>query len=184
MRRAYALQTVVCAVWDLDDGQRLFLDDARKWGRVRLSPDWRAATADLGVEALGPSLDAAALHAITRGRRRGLKATLLDQALIAGLGNIYTDEALFRAGLHPALPAGDLDETRARCLANAIQDVLEEAIEMNGTSIDWIYPGGQMQDYLRVYGRTGKPCHRCTTPIERLVVAQRGTHVCPACQRL
>jgi formamidopyrimidine-DNA glycosylase len=108
---------------------------------------------------------------------------LLDQSFLAGLGNIYVDESLFRARLHPLTPACALSTRQAQALHGHIQQVLRQAIDACGTSIDWIYPQGQMQDYLRVYGRAGEPCIVCAATIERLVVAQRGTWVCPRCQR-
>lgn len=114
---------------------------------------------------------------------RALKALLLDQALLAGLGNIYTDEALFRAGLHPARPANTLSASEAVRLHAAIVAVLTEGLAANGTSFDWIWPGGHMQDNLRVYGRGGRPCPTCGAPIARARVGQRSTHYCPLCQR-
>ena len=114
--------------------------------------------------------------------QRLLKPLLLDQAFIAGLGNIYTDEALHLAGLHPTRHADELDEIQAQKLLQAIRQVLEEGIRRNGASFDWVYRGGSFQNSFRVYQRTGKPCPVCGTPVERLVIGQRGTHFCPACQ--
>ncbi|MCK4342485.1 MAG: formamidopyrimidine-DNA glycosylase, partial [Phycisphaerae bacterium] len=115
-------------------------------------------------------------------RKRQLKPLLLDQSVLAGLGNIYTDEALYRAGLHPALRAHRLTNEQVRALHSAIRYILRLAIRRHGTSIDWIYPGGWMQKHLQVYGRAGEACRRCGTPIVALRVAQRGTHICPGCQ--
>jgi len=111
-----------------------------------------------------------------------LKPLLMDQHFIAGLGNIYTDEALFDAGLHPKRLANGLSRLEAARLLGSIRKVLLEGIRRNGASIDWMYRGGGFQQVLRVYQRTGKPCVRCGTPIERMVLGQRGTHFCPRCQ--
>ncbi len=172
----------VRAVWDLDDGGRLLLCDARKFGRVVHTRDLAAATADLGPEPLGRDFTPGLLSGLLRARRRQLKPLLLDQRVVAGLGNIYTDEALHRAGLHPLTRSDRLRAADVERLHAAIRAVLREAIRHHGTSLDWIYPGGWMQRRLRVYGRTGEPCRTCGTPIVGLRVGQRGTHVCPRCQ--
>jgi formamidopyrimidine-DNA glycosylase len=172
----------VRTTWHLDDGNRLLLCDARKFGRIICAPDLAAVTANLGVEPLGRGFTAARLAKELHKRGRQLKPLLLDQSVIAGLGNIYADESLFRAGLHPTTRSNRLDDRQVAALREAIRAVLREAIRYRGTSFDWIYPSGQMQGRLLVYGRTGEPCPRCNTPIERLRVAQRGTHICPRCQ--
>jgi formamidopyrimidine-DNA glycosylase len=107
---------------------------------------------------------------------------LLDQTFLAGLGNIYTDEALHIAKLHPLEISDSISEKQAKALHEAIRKVLKEGILRNGASIDWIYRGGEYQHYFRVYDRAGEPCNVCGTPIQRLVVGQRGTHICPNCQ--
>lgn len=172
----------VRTVFTLDDGQRLLFCDARKFGRVTYADDLAVATAGLGVEPLSREFTPALLATLLRSRARQMKPLLLDQAVIAGLGNIYADEALFRARLHPLTPSSRLRSQQIAALHTAIRDVLREAIRRHGTSIDWIYPGGWMQKHLRVYGRTGEPCRECGTPIAALRVAQRGTHICPTCQ--
>lgn len=174
----------VRATWDLDDGQRLLFCDARKFGRIIFTRDLPAATAGLGPEPLERAFTPAVLANLLRTRRRQLKPLLLDQSVLAGLGNIYTDEALFRAGLHPAAKSDRLTDAQVRNLHESIRNVLREAIRRHGTTIDWIYPGGWMQKHLRVYGRTGEPCRNCQTPIVALRLAQRGTHICPRCQPL
>ena len=171
------------ATWDLDDGGRLLFCDARKFGRIIYTRDLAAATASLGPEPLERAFTPAVLKQILHRRRRQLKPLLLDQTVIAGLGNIYTDEALFRAGLHPAMRSHRLNDEQVRGLHTAIRAVLRLAIRHHGTSIDWIYPGGWMQERLQVYGRAGEPCRRCGTSIVALRLAQRGTHICPKCQR-
>jgi len=174
----------VRTIWNLDDGSRLLFCDARKFGRVIYAKDLAHATADLGVEPLSREFTRAALTQLLRRRKRQLKALLLDQTLVAGLGNIYTDEALFRAGIHPLTRSDTLQRRPIAALHAAIRAVLREAIRCHGTSIDWIYPGGWMQKHLRVYGRTGEPCPQCGSRIEYLRVGQRGTHVCRVCQPL
>jgi formamidopyrimidine-DNA glycosylase len=172
----------VRSTWEFDDGSRLLFCDARKFGRVTYTRDLDAETAGLGPEPLNRGFTAGVLGDLLRRRKRQLKPLLLDQTVIAGLGNIYTDEALFRAGLHPARRSDGLSDEQVRRLHAAIRQVLRLAIRNHGTSIDWIYPGGWMQERLLVYGRTGESCRTCGTPIVALRVAQRGTHVCPRCQ--
>ncbi|MEW6249981.1 MAG: bifunctional DNA-formamidopyrimidine glycosylase/DNA-(apurinic or apyrimidinic site) lyase [Planctomycetota bacterium] len=172
----------VRAWWDLDSGDRLLFCDARKFGRIVYTRDLAAATAVLGPEPLDRSFTPAALAGLLRARRRQLKPLLLDQTVIAGLGNIYTDEALFCARLHPLTPSDRLSDAAVIRLHRAVRDVLRRAIRNHGTTIDWIYPDGWMQRKLLVYGRTGAPCRRCGRPIAALRVAQRGTHICPRCQ--
>lgn len=171
------------AVFELDDGLRLHFCDARKFGRIVLCGDVERGTGGLGVEPLSAAFSAARLGKLLAGRRRQLKPLLLDQRVIAGLGNIYTDEALFRAGIHPLEPSDRIDGARVKRLHAAIRAVLKDGIRRNGASIDWVYPGGRMQDFFRVYGREGEACVTCGTTIAYLRVAQRGTHVCPRCQR-
>ena len=174
----------VRALWEFDRGERLLFCDARKFGRIELIPTMDVLDQRLGLEPLGPAFTVPALRALFAKRARKLKPLLLDQTLIAGLGNIYADEALFRARLHPLERANRLGDTAIRSLHRAIVRVLREAIQNNGTSFDWVYPGGRMQRSLRVYGQEGRPCRRCKTPIVYFRVAQRGTHICPCCQEL
>ena len=172
----------VRATWQLDDGHRLLFCDARKFGRIIHTRDLAAHDARLGVEPLAPAFTSSWLRAALQRRARQLKPLLLDQTVIAGLGNIYVDESLHRAGLHPLRRSDRLSREQAAALRDAIRAVLREAIRRNGTSIDWVYPTGTMQNHLRAYGRTGEPCDRCSTPIQRLLVGQRSTHICPRCQ--
>ena len=107
---------------------------------------------------------------------------LLDQRFIAGIGNIYADESLHRAKLHPQRIAATLTSTDAERLFSIVQTVLQEGIQANGASFDWVYPDGNFQENFRVYGQTGKPCNECGTEIVRILVGQRSTHYCPQCQ--
>ncbi len=171
----------------LDDGHELLFVDVRKFGRLLAVDALEELLGELGPEPLGPDFDAAWLHGALRARRRALKPLLLDQTFLAGLGNIYVDEALFRAGLHPLRRSDRLDARAAERLAAAIRAVLAEAIRREGSSFDTFYRTpegrpGSYQDQFQVYGRDGKPCRACGTPIRRSVVSQRGTHVCPRCQ--
>ena len=163
-------------------GQAMHLEDTRKFARAVWTGDVAAATRGLGVEPLGPQFTVDWLAAGLRDCSRQLKPALLDQSFIAGLGNIYCDEALHHAGLHPLRRTDRLSRSEAAALHAAIRHVLETGIAHNGASIDWVYPDGQMQNFFHAYGRAGQPCRRCGAAIRRLVVAQRGTHICPRCQ--
>lgn len=166
----------------LDDERRLAFNDTRKFGRVWLTDDPQQVLAELGPEPLDPDFTWQDFYRALQGRHRQLKPLLLDQHFIAGLGNIYSDEALHRSKLHPLMQSDQLSEAQSRELLESIRFVLSEGIRRNGTSIDWVYRGGDFQNYLRAYGQTGNPCPVCGTPIERLIVGQRSTHICPNCQ--
>jgi formamidopyrimidine-DNA glycosylase len=175
-------------VWlTLDDGRVLHFDDVRKFGRFTYSADPARDLAALGPEPLEPGFDGAWLAGALRARRRALKPLLLDQTFLAGLGNIYVDESLHRAGLHPRCHAHRVAPRQAERLAHEIRAVLEAAVAREGSSFDAFYrtpegkPGG-FQDEFRVYDRAGRPCTTCATLIRRIVVGQRGTHFCPVCQ--
>jgi formamidopyrimidine-DNA glycosylase len=166
-----------------DDIRQLAFNDPRKFGRVWASRKPGDVLLALGPEPLEEALTPARFQAMLSSRKRLLKPLLLDQSFLAGLGNIYTDEALHLAKLHPLRSSDDLSRDEARHLLSAIQKVLREGIARNGASIDWVYRGGDFQNHFRVYGREGQPCPICGTPITRLVVGQRGTHVCERCQQ-
>jgi formamidopyrimidine-DNA glycosylase len=138
----------------------------------------------LGPEPLGTNFTAAWLHNELHKRRRQLKPLLLDQTFLAGLGNIYSDEALHMAKLHPLAASDSVTARQAEALHEAIHNVLNEGIRRNGASFDWVYRGGEFQNYFRVYGRTGEKCPVCGTEIKRILVGQRSTHYCPKCQKL
>ncbi|MDJ0975678.1 MAG: bifunctional DNA-formamidopyrimidine glycosylase/DNA-(apurinic or apyrimidinic site) lyase [Planctomycetota bacterium] len=170
------------------DGERGFqFVDVRKFGRFVYAEDEAAVLPPLGPEPLGDAFTAAWFRRALAGRKRMLKPLLLDQSFVAGLGNIYVDEALFTTGLHPLRRSDRVPAKKADALHAAIRDTLAEAIEREGSSFDTFYrtpegQPGQYQHQFQVYGRTGKPCRRCERPIRRLVVGQRGTHVCTRCQ--
>ncbi|HEY3344802.1 MAG TPA: bifunctional DNA-formamidopyrimidine glycosylase/DNA-(apurinic or apyrimidinic site) lyase [Anaerolineaceae bacterium] len=169
---------------DFSDGRRLTFVDPRKFGRVWLSDRPDEVLPSLGPEPLEDGFTPDWLFSSLNARDRHLKPLLLDQSFIAGLGNIYTDEALYRAQLHPLRPASGLTRAESDRLWLAIREVLAEGIDRQGSSIDWVYRGGDFQNYFSAYQRTGEACPRCGTPIERIVVGQRGTHFCPVCQPL
>jgi formamidopyrimidine-DNA glycosylase len=164
-------------------GSKLVFNDTRKFGRVWLVRDPQDVLGGLGPEPLSEAFTAQMLYDGLQSRHRQLKPLLLDQSFLAGMGNIYTDEALHKARLHPLAVSDTVKWEQAQALWVAIREVLLEGIRRNGASIDWVYRGGEFQNYFRVYDREGQPCPVCGTLIERLVVGQRGTHICPNCQR-
>ncbi|HLW00511.1 MAG TPA: DNA-formamidopyrimidine glycosylase [Ktedonobacterales bacterium] len=176
------------AVFLLDDGCRLVFTDPRKFGRIALYPtsELSAALHGLGLEPLGEEFTPEALGKLLAGRSRQMKPLLLDQTCIAGIGNIYADESLFRAGIHPLRRAETLTPPEVARLHAAIREVLELGIEHGGTTFgrhqDIWGEAGRNRAHLAVYQRAGEPCLRCGTPLVRVVVAQRGTHFCPTCQ--
>ena len=169
-------------VLEFTSGWRLAFNDTRKFGRVWLTADPQEVLAGLGPEPLDRGLSSAEFFRRLHSHSRQLKPLLMDQTFLAGLGNIYTDEALHLARLHPLSLSDKINEEQSSRLLASIRQVLEAGIQRNGTSIDWVYRGGDYQNYLRVYGRTGEACPVCGTPIERIVLGQRSTHYCPVCQ--
>src|SRR5512143_535963 len=161
----------------------LAFNDTRKFGRVWLTANAEEITGRLGPEPLSEEVTPPWLSDALHRRHRQLKPLLLDQTFLAGLGNIYTDESLHRAGLHPLALSDSVGMKKAERLHAAIQATLQEGIRRNGASFDWVYRGGDFQNYFRVYDREGQPCPVCGTPIQRLIVGQRGTHICPNCQK-
>ncbi|MCG0239875.1 MAG: bifunctional DNA-formamidopyrimidine glycosylase/DNA-(apurinic or apyrimidinic site) lyase [Firmicutes bacterium] len=178
-------------VFHLDDGQELRYQDQRTFGGFHLpDPDGRGTPEGLltlGPEPLDDAFTPAYLHSRLAGRRAPVKAVLLDQSAVAGLGNIYADESLFRAGIRPDRPAGEVTPEEAEALWAAIRAVLAEAIAHRGTTFSLYLDGeGRAGDYyrlLRVFGRQGQPCPRCGAAVVKSRVAGRGTHWCPQCQR-
>ncbi len=175
-------------VFTMDRGEELRFHDPRKFGRVWLLEDEAALLGRLGPEPLEPAFSVAVLAARLKGRRQRLKPLLLDQQTLAGLGNIYVDEALFSAGLHPLRRADSLSAAELSDLHRAIREVLAAGVAARGTSFstggyrDLTGNMGEMQGSLQVFRRGGQPCPRCGRAIRRLVVGGRSTHVCEACQ--
>ena len=181
--------THVRAVLGLDDGTEVAYRDVRRFGTWLLLEPGELEPylgARLGGEPLVAAFTAKGLGERLAGRRAPLKAALLDQRTLAGLGNIYVDEALWYARLHPLRPAGSLEPPELRRLHRCIRRALELGIARQGSTLsDYRLPDGSsgaMQREFRAYGRTDEPCDRCGTPLEKIRVAGRGTWFCPRCQ--
>ena len=169
-------------VFHLSGGIAMAFNDTRKFGRVWLLEDVAALFSKLGPEPFGTEFTAEWLFANLRRRKRQIKPLLLDQGFVAGIGNIYADESLHRSGIHPLRPSDSISRKEAAALHGNIRAVLEDGIRNNGASIDWVYRGGGFQNHFRVYDQEGMPCKSCGTEIRKIVVGQRGTHLCPQCQ--
>ncbi len=177
------------ALITLDDATRIVYRDVRRFGTwLLLEPGELDSYLDakLGAEPLERGFGPRALAAALDGRRAPIKAALLDQRTVAGLGNIYVDEALWRARIHPLKPARELDDDEVRAVHRAIRAALRVGIARQGATLrDYAQPDGRrgsMQHEFKVYGRGGEPCDRCGTPIEKTRVGGRGTWYCPSCQ--
>jgi formamidopyrimidine-DNA glycosylase len=168
--------------FELGNNWDLRFSDARKFGRIGWYRDPGIILDRLGPEPLDSNFSAAMLHERLKARSRQLKPLLLDQFFIAGLGNIYADEALHRAGIHPLRRSDTLSMGETEALWRGMREALYDGLHHNGASIDWVYRGGEFQNHFGVYQRTGESCAVCGTAIQRIVVGQRGTHVCPTCQ--
>ena len=172
------------AVFTFDRGVLLF-DDPRQFGSIQFSEEFPARVARLGPEPLEVGFDSFA--AGLKRRKTRVKALLLNQTFLRGVGNIYADEALHRAGIHPLALASRLNAARARRLYDGVVEVLREAIDAGGSSVsDYVDAEGRagfFQFSHRVYQRTGEPCAACGAPIRRILVAQRSSHFCPRCQK-
>jgi formamidopyrimidine-DNA glycosylase len=179
------------AVVTLDDGSDVAYRDVRRFGTWQLlEPDELESYVDarLGREPLERTFTSRRLADSLNGRRAPIKAALLDQRTVAGLGNIYVDEALWRARLHPLRPAGELNAEEIARLTRGIKEALRAGLARQGASLrDYSTPDGgrgRMQEEFRVYGRAGEPCPRCGTPIDKIRAGGRGTWYCPSCQQL
>ncbi len=174
-------------IFGLDNGQELRFRDPRKFGRVYLVNAAEEVVGKLGPEPLAPDFTVEVLRGRLQGRKRQLKPLLLEQSFVAGIGNIYADEALFHAKLLPTRTADTLTGKHIVALHDAIQHVLQIGIDREGASIDtYVKPDGEkgdMQNAVLVFRRTGQPCYICSTPIERIILGQRSTHFCPNCQK-
>lgn len=162
----------------VSNGRQLIFDDPRKFGRVSLVDDLGPLYGKLGPDALKLTEDE--FRRRIAGHNRQLKTLLLEQSFIAGIGNIYADEILFRSGLHPLMNCSKLSAAQQERLYSALSSVLGEAVEAGGANIDGVFKAGGFR--VAVYGREGRPCVCCGTAICKIRVAQRGTHFCPACQ--
>ncbi|MEJ2733564.1 MAG: DNA-formamidopyrimidine glycosylase [Anaerolineae bacterium] len=178
----------VHVLFDLDDGRQLRFRDVRKFGRIYLVDEPSEITAGLGPEPLADDFTVEDFSRLLARRRGRLKPLLLNQRFLAGLGNIYADEALFAARLHPMRKADSLTDDEQARLYGAIRTVLKQAVVSRGTTLsdggytDASGRAGGYQDRIAVYGRGGEPCPRCRIPIERIVIGGRSAHFCPHCQ--
>jgi formamidopyrimidine-DNA glycosylase len=174
------------AIIYLDNGPALHFRDPRKFGVMWLAADETAVARKLGPEPLDRDFTKSTLAGILKRHKAPVKPVLLDQAIIAGIGNMYADEALFEAKIHPVRPAGSLSDEEVKRLYKAIRRVLRAAIKNKGASVRNYYrPDGNIgtaHDEFRVAHGTGKDCPRCGAPIQRIVVRGRGTYLCPKCQ--
>ncbi len=171
----------------LADGREIRFRDVRKFGRIELYAADDNPFDGLGPEPLDPRFTLKAWRVRLRTRRGRLKPLLVDQSFVVGVGNIYADEALWRSRLHPLRSAASLRPHDERVLYRNVVDILAEAVERRGSSIDdYTAPDGDggMQEHLDVYQRTGEPCNRCGRPVRRIVIGIRATHFCSFCQRL
>jgi formamidopyrimidine-DNA glycosylase len=174
----------------LDDGRQVFFHDTRKFGRARLLDSLGLAALESahGIEPLSDAFTPALLGQLLLRRRARLKPLLLDQKVIAGIGNIYADEALWNAQLHPLCSSDSLDDGEIARLHSGIRLALLQGLEYGGSTLRDYRNGygepGSNQEHFNVYDRQGRPCPRCGTPIEKIVVGQRGTHLCPFCQQI
>jgi formamidopyrimidine-DNA glycosylase len=177
---------------DLDNDQALFYHDTRKFGRWSLVSNPQDVLAHLGPEPLNPSFSDENFWQLLHARSRALKPLLLDQTFVSGLGNIYVDEALWEAHLHPLQAAHLVTKKQSKKLLYSMRHVLQRGIDSQGTTLGTgrtnYYrldgSGGHHQTLLNVFRRTGEPCPRCQIRIERIIVAQRSTHFCPNCQQI
>ena len=178
-------------IFKLGNGASLVYGDTRTLGTIHgLEPGerWRLkGLAEMGPEPLSDGFSAAYLYSLAQKRKVAIKSFLLNQKYIGGIGNIYADEALFLAGIHPQRPACSLSEAECQKLTAAVNEVIAAGIADGGTTFRDYQNGaggkGSHQEHLYAYGRKGEPCRTCGTPIERITVGGRGTHFCPRCQK-
>lgn len=172
---------------DFESGNSLYFEDVRKFGRLIYSEMPGDVLPKLGPEPLSPGFTSAGFAEMLKKRNRQIKPLLLDQSFLAGVGNIYADEALFRAKIHPLTMAKRIPPDKIATLHRAIRKILRDSIRYQGTTVLSFVHGngetGSYQDMLRIYGHAGEPCPNCNTAIEKVFVGQRGTHFCPNCQQ-
>ncbi|MCF7807416.1 MAG: DNA-formamidopyrimidine glycosylase [Candidatus Marinimicrobia bacterium] len=178
----------VTVILHFDSGKALYFQDMRKFGRMVYSDDPAEFLQHLGPEPLAKAFTPMVFHDMLQAKSRLIKPLLMDQTFIAGLGNIYVDEALFQAGIHPLSTASSIPKKRAFSLHTAIRSILQDSIDAQGTTVVNFSHGdnqsGSYQVALQVYGRSAEPCLICDRPIKKIKVGQRGTHFCSNCQNL
>lgn len=163
---------------------QLVFNDTRKFGKVWLTNQPETVLGKLGPEPLEKDFTPQWLYENLQKRKRQIKPLLLDQTFLAGIGNIYADESLHIAKIHPQALSNLVTRKQAEALHEAIVSVLREGIRRNGASIDWAYRGGAYQNYFRAYDREDEPCMVCGAKIRKITLGQRGTHFCPQCQKV
>jgi formamidopyrimidine-DNA glycosylase len=169
-------------IMNFESSWRMTFNNIRKFGRMWFVHDPETIFGKLGPEPLSKAFTPEGLFDMLHSVNRQIKPLLMDQGFIAGLGNIYTDESLFRAKIHPLRKSDSLSKEESSCLHKAIQNTLNDGIRKFGASVDWVYKGGDFQNYFNVYQREKESCPVCGSPIVRITVGQRGTHFCPHCQ--
>lgn len=173
-------------IWEFKSGKRLYYQDVRKFGKFWLY-DTQPDFTNLGVEPFSEHFTFERLKALIQHKKTGIKLFLMDQSNIAGIGNIYASEILFRAGISPLKKCSDLSDREIRSLYSAIQEILQSAIKNFGTTYSAYRTvsgeNGQNQNFLKVYQKAGLPCHQCATPIEKIILGNRSTFYCPRCQK-
>lgn len=177
-------------IFHLESGKELRYLDVRKFGRMSLVPKGQEfqhkSLAKLGPEPVAEEFKLTEMQEFLKRRTKAIKGVLLDQHIVVGIGNIYADEILYEAKIHPTRPANSLTNTEEEILHEAIISILAKAVQKGGTTIrsyeNAFGENGNYQEYLKVYGKTGENCSRCGTTIEKIKVAGRGTHFCPSCQ--
>lgn len=177
-------------IFHLESGKELRYLDVRKFGRMSLVPKGQEfqhkSLAKLGPEPVAEEFKLTEMQEFLKRRTKAIKGVLLDQQIVVGIGNIYADEILYEAKIHPTRPANSLTNTEEEILHEAIISILAKAVQKGGTTIrsyeNAFGENGNYQEYLKVYGKTGENCSRCGTTIEKIKVAGRGTHFCPSCQ--
>ncbi|MDD4874532.1 MAG: DNA-formamidopyrimidine glycosylase, partial [Dehalococcoidales bacterium] len=175
------------AIIHLDNGMNIYFNDPRKFGRMQFVKDGETVLGKLGIEPLGTDFTVQSLTELLSHRKSPIKSVLLEQGLIAGIGNMYADEALFAAKIHPLRPVNTLSQDEIQRLHKAIQQVLHEAINNKGASVsNYFRPGGEMgtaHNHFKVAHRKDKPCPVCNTILQRIPIHQRGSYFCPCCQK-
>ncbi|MBC8079746.1 MAG: DNA-formamidopyrimidine glycosylase [Gorillibacterium sp.] len=191
-RSEEAIEKHTHVIFHFTDGTELRYRDVRQFGTMHIfkaGTEWESPPLHkLGLEPLDPAFTAEVLQARIHSKLTKIKPLLLNQEVIVGLGNIYVDEALFRAKLHPERSANSLSRLDLKLLHESIVSVLQEAVDAGGSSIKSYVNGqgemGMFQQQLLAYGRTGLPCIRCGVPLEKIRLCGRGTHFCPKCQKI
>jgi len=170
-------------IFNLNSNWRLAFNSIRKFSRMWVVEDPQSVFGELGPEPLSAAFTPERLDQMLHDHSRQIKPLLMDQKFIAGLGNIYTDEILFCARIHPLRKSNMLSKQESGHLFVAIQEVLRKGIQSSGASLDWMYRGGEFQSLFKVHQREGEPCPECGTIVKKFIVGQRGTYICPRCQK-